>query len=373
MRIDPYPQPFPRARFALMICLFYLFCLSLPACPRAQSFADRVHRVAAPAADSAGEFRGIARWGGRLFVLHEAACFWSADGGRAWARQDFAAYGPKGRVPLLPGAWFARSADGLWLNSRDRALAWRFDSGSGNWLAWDPGALVMAATGWGTRLYALTPDHRLRMTGNSGDTWAEILLPAAVKDGAFFDNLLVEGDHLVLGTMPSGSQPAAYSLDGGSTWDFLAPRAAPLLAHGRLYAFRDSQVTIYRDGAERVSRPAPPTRAAFADSAGALFSLCDSGLFVLDPAAERPWLRLADAEEMRGWSEARDLLYRREGGVLAWFDGLADRPDGLAPAGGPRGTRGHARFGFDPGGRGTPWIGMDGGDRDPLGRRIRIR
>src|SRR5689334_13188157 len=63
MPTDPRP-PFRRALFAV------LTCLSLAAAIGAQTFSDRVHRVTAPEADSAGGFLGITRWGGRLFVLH---------------------------------------------------------------------------------------------------------------------------------------------------------------------------------------------------------------------------------------------------------------------------------------------------------------
>lgn len=362
MPTDPRP-PFRRALLAV------LTCLALAAAIGAQTFSERVHRVTAPEAASAGRFLGITRWGGRLFVLHEAACFWSSDGGATWSRQDFAADGPKGSVPGLIGAWFAAGAGGLWLNTRDRALAWRFEAGG--WRAWVPGALVMAAAGWGDRLYALTPDHRLRLTRNSGDTWGEIPLPSAVKDGTFFDDLLVEGDHLVLRAEPVGNHAAAYSFDAGATWAFLAPRALGLLAHGRLYSFRDSLLIVYRDGADSFSRPALPTRAAYADSEGALFSLCDSGLFVADPAGIGPWTRVAGPEELRGWTEGRDVLYRREGGVLAWFDGLPERPDRLAPRGEP-GVAASARYGFDPRWRAAPWFGSPGGARDPLGRRVRL-
>jgi hypothetical protein len=369
MRTDPYPHSLRRG---ILACLVFGM---LVADARAQSFSDRIHRVPAPDAGSAGEFtgdfRGVARWGGRLFILYEAACFWSVDGGRAWVRQDFAYAGPKGPAPGLPGAWFTRAAEGLWLNSRDRALAWRFDPAAGVWRAWDAGAFAMAAAGWGDRLYALTPDHRLRLTRNAGDTWGEIPLPAAVREGTFFDDLLAEGDHLVLQAGPSDTHLAAYSLDGGATWAFLAPRALPILAHGRLYAFRDSLLTVYRPGAESLSRWAAPTRAAFADSAGTLFSLCDSGLYALNPADGGSWRRMADAEELRGWAAGREILYRREGDTLAWFDGLPESLDGIGSLEKRRRSGGAPRFGFDPAGPALPWIAIPGGRRDPLGRGIR--
>jgi hypothetical protein len=325
---------------------------------------ERVHRVPAPPSDSAGAFLAATRWGGFLFVLHEAACFWSADEGGAWTRRDFAHDGPKGRTPELAGAWFARSDRALFLASPGTAASWRFEAAAGAWAPLEAGAACVASAGTGDRLYALAPDVRLRLTRNSGVTWEELPLPDGIRHGSFFDALSAEGDHLALGRKEPGAQPPAYSFDGGATWASLAPRTLPLLAQGRLYAFRDSSLVIHRPGAESLPVPAPRARAAFADSAGALFAWADSGLYALEAGAS--WRRVAGAAALGGWRLGRDLLYRLEGGTLAWFDGLPEPADGVRLA--PMPSRRRAGSDPWPGGPAFPWPERADSRWDPLGR-----
>jgi hypothetical protein len=375
--------------------LAWVTCLLLAIAARPQSFAQRVQRVTLPSLDSAGAFCATARWGGRLFILFDAACFWTsgspatADGNGGWTRQNLVRTGPKGSIPAAQGGWFTRCANGLWLGNREGALAWRFDTAAGAWAAWPSGTGAMAAAGNRNRLFVLAPDHVLRSTRNAGDTWEEIVLPAEVRSGTFFDDILADGDHLILRSRdPARSQPAARSFDGGATWAFLPAHALPVLAHGRLYAFGDSLLGVHRPGAESLTLPAPRARAAFADSAGLLFAWADSGLYVLDaqaavdaaagilapgadPHVPNAWSPAAAPDALRGWSLGRDILYRLEGGSLEWFDGLPIPAD-AAQAHARRGIiRPRPGYRFDPADPGGFRLESSGSDWDPVGRPVR--
>lgn len=372
--------------------LAWVTCMLLCAAARPQSFAQRVQRAALPSLDSAGAFCATARWGGRLFILFDAACFWTdgaanrtADANRAWIRQDLLRTGPKGSVPAAQGGWFTRCANGLWLGNREGALAWRFDTAAGAWAAWPSGTGAMAAAGDGDRLFVLAPDHVLRSTRNAGASWEEMALPAEVRRGTFFDDILAEGDHLILRARdPAQGQPAARSFDGGATWDFLPAHILPVLAQGRLYAFGDSLLAIHRPGAESLTLQAPRARAAFADSAGLLFAWADSGLYVLDaqaavdaaaasgadPHVPIAWSPAADPGTLRGWSLGRDILYRLEGANLEWFDGSPAPTDAARARAKPRAARRRPGYRFDPADPGGFRLEISGFNWDPVGRPV---
>jgi hypothetical protein len=300
--------------------------LLLPLGARAAAFEDLVQRVPAPPAESSGAFSSVTRWHGRLFVLHDAACFASADGGRTWARQAFVRPGPKGPAPALEGGWFTRADNGLWLGNREGALAWRFDPDSGSWRPWAPGAGAIAAAGSGDRLYALSADHVLRVSRDAGANWTRLLLPDTVRVGTFFDDLLADGDALLLRARDAGNaQPAAYSLDGGATWEWLPAHAIVALARGCAYAF-SATMWETRCARERAADPLPFARPrfVFGDGEGALFAWSEAGVHSLGPAPGAGWTLVAAPAAVAGWSAGRDFLFCLRDGTLAWFTGRAD-------------------------------------------------
>lgn len=299
----------------------------LPCAPAAgpSGFADRVRTVAAPPSDSSGPVRDVARWGGRDFVQCETRTWWTSDAGRTWKHKDWFKDGPKGTVPALDKAGFTRASYGIWLGNRNGHLAWAFDTVSGGWVESPIGKGAAAAAGSGGRLYVLTGDRVLRTTRDAGVTWDPFPLPDSVRAGAFFDEILAEGEGVILRVRdPANNQRPAATLDGGRTWHWLPAHAPAALAHGCVYVFSEGRMAAICPGSVRRSdAPFASAQALFADPAGSVYAWADSALYASGPGSAQPWTVLASPSQLSGWERARDVLFCARGGTLSWFTGAA--------------------------------------------------
>ncbi len=298
-----------------------LLTFAAPASPSA--FSERVMAAPAPPAAASGAFAAVARWDGRLFVHHDLRTWWSADAGRTWKSRDWVIQTPKGPVPLLEGGWFTRTSQALWLGNRSGALAWRYDASADDWT--DSGCVpgAMAAAGAGDGLYVLSADHGLRVTRDRGVTWSAIPVPDSVRVGTYFDDVLAEGDRIILRVRDAGnSQRAAVSADGGRSWNWLTAHAAVGLAHGCVYALREGRLeSDCGAGSATAAVPFGEAQALFADATGSLFALSDSTLYRRTTDAPEKWQPIAGREDLRGWTLGRDVLFCLRDDSLNWFNG----------------------------------------------------
>ena len=305
--------------------LFAAVTFLLPCCPCAASaFTDRILESPRPASDSAtGPFAAVARWGGCVFIHHDLRTWWSADAGKTWKSHGWIQDTPKGPVPILDGGWFTRTGPALWLGNRNGSLAFRYDPALDDWVAAESLAGTIAAAGSGDRLLSLSADHVLRASRDAGVTWVGIPLPDSVRVGTFFDDMLADGDRLVLRVRDrDNSQPAAATLDGGKTWTWLPAHAAVVLARGCVYALQDGILeTICVGIRARTAAPFVNARALFADTAGAVFAWADSALYQRDPGAQATWTLIATKADLEGWSLRRDVLFCLRAESLSWFTG----------------------------------------------------
>lgn len=322
--------------------------------------------IAAPPTDTSGPLRDVVRWGGRVFVQCDTRTWWTADAGRSWKHRDWFVDGSKGRVPSLDKAWLTRSTGGLWLGNRNGPLAWAFDTAAGTWVVCPFGRDVVASAGSGDRLYALTGAHALRFTRDAGVTWGSLPLPDSVRVGTYFDDILADGDRVILRLRDlSNTQPPAVTLDGGATWAWLPAHAPTALAQGCAFAAIDAQIAaICPESLPRSDAPFDAAQALFTESGGALFAWVDSMLYVRERATSLAWSVLATAEDLEGWGRARDVLYCLRGGTLSWFTG--------APAASPvRPPLAQARK--RPPDHQESWCMFNGLPHDARGRRVHTR
>lgn len=260
-----------------------------------------------------------------MFVQCETRTWWTADAGRTWKHREWFKDGPKGTVPSLDKAWFTRATAGLWLGNRNGPLAWAFDTASGDWAECSFGRGVTVSAGSGDRLYALTGDHALRFSRDAGVTWAAMPVPDSVRVGTFFDDLLADGDRVLLRVRdPANSQRPAATLDGGRTWQWLPAHAPTALAHGCAYALAQGHfVASCPDTRPRTPVPFASAAALFTDPGGFIFAWADSALYARTAGTSGVWSVLAARKDLRGWERTRDILFRLDAGTLSWFTGAA--------------------------------------------------